>query len=146
MLLVTKRLNKKITLGCYFKNGLKMKGRLKIDWLHMVSLITYDKFLDCFDSLHRLTLPLKHRHFQFRLLHHKIYLNKIIHSWKMAESSYCKSDCKMLNHLTLSLLRSTIVDFLFVSKMCKITENNRKNQLLSITAVNSISTFASMAA
>lgn len=61
----------------------------------------YDEFLKCFQNLYYLTPSPKYRSFQFRLLHRKIFLNKILKIWGLSDMDlceYCRLDYETIEH------------------------------------------------
>lgn len=76
---------------------------LREEWETKLGIsIEEDDFEELFSELYKTTPNSKLRSFQFRLLHQKIFLNKILYVWKLAESSlcsYCQEDYETIEHL-----------------------------------------------
>lgn len=51
--------------------------------------LSYDSFLNSFLNMKELTSSPKYLSFQYRLLHRKIFLNKILKKWKLSDTELC---------------------------------------------------------
>lgn len=60
-----------------------------------------ENFLNCFQDLYSITTSPKYRSFQFRLLHRKIFLNKILKLWGLSDTdrcSFCHDHYETIEH------------------------------------------------
>lgn len=63
-----------------------------------ISIIELEK---CFLELYWISPNQKHRSFQFRLLHRRIFLNDMLYRWKLADTAlceYCHTDYQTIEH------------------------------------------------
>lgn len=72
-------------------------------WQNKLQLQTgYDDFLECFQNIYQFTSNPKLQSFQFRFLHRKIFLNKILFVWGISDTAlcyYCSQDYETIEHL-----------------------------------------------
>lgn len=66
------------------------------------TMVSFKAFVKCFKDLYSLTPSPKHRSFQFRLLHRRLFFNEILYKFKLVDSprcSYCEIHYETLDHL-----------------------------------------------
>lgn len=77
--------------------------KLAQNWSEKLKLqLTTQQFDEAFANIYKITTNVKLRDFQFRLLHRRIFTNKILYKWKIVESNrcfFCRDHYKTIEHL-----------------------------------------------